>query len=193
MLMNQNTFHQYITGELFVAFRGWLNQHGAGRVVLGPVSVSLQENARLIQPDLFVALGSNWQGDVDVYEGAPDLVVEVLSDETYRIDRVVKYISYEQVGVKEYWIVNSKARSVEVYVLTDREYKFVGEYGLDEYVESPLLVGLSIAVSTLFPKAVEDVTETEETAVSAEEIKVDDGVQYNGEVSAEALGESVVA
>ncbi|MEM9775367.1 MAG: Uma2 family endonuclease [Chloroflexota bacterium] len=183
MLTNQNTFHQYVTGELFVAFRDWLNRNRSGRVVLGPVNVRLQENARLIQPDLFVALGPNWRGDVSVYRGVPDLVVEVLSDETYRIDRVVKYISYEQVGVKEYWIVNLKTQSVEVYSLTDKEYSFVGEYRPEENVKSPLLEGLSIPVRTLFPKV----------SQFTEKIKVSENVQYNGEVSPEAIGETVAA
>ncbi len=171
MSANHNTFHQYITGELFVAFREWLNANRFGRVVLGPVDVRLQEHARLIQPDLFIALGPNWKGDSQTFNGAPDLVVEVLSDDTYRIDRVVKYISYEQVGVKEYWIVNPKNHSVEVYMLTNKEYELVGEYRQDETISSPLLEGLTVSVKAIFPQT----------------------VQYNGEVSPEALGETVPA
>ncbi len=171
MSTNHNTFHQYISGELFVAFREWLNANRFGRVVLGPVDVRLQEHARLIQPDLFVALGPNWKGDSQSFNGAPDLVVEVLSDDSYRIDRVVKYISYEQVGVKEYWIVNPKNHSVEVYSLKNKEYELVGEYRQDETISSPLLEGLSVNVKSIFPQS----------------------VQYNGEVSAEALGETVPA
>ena len=67
MSANHNTFHQYITGELFVAFREWLNANRFGRVVLGPVNVRLQEHARLIQPDLFIALGPNWKGDSQTF------------------------------------------------------------------------------------------------------------------------------
>lgn len=168
---NQNTLHQYIAGELFIAFRQWLNTNGSGRVVLGPVDVRLQEHARLIQPDLFMALGNNWKGDSQVFDGAPDVVVEVLNDSSYRIDRVVKYISYEQVGVKEYWIINPKNQSVEVYALKDKEYDLVNEYTPGETIQSSILQNLSIPVKSIFPQV----------------------MQYNGEVSAEALGESVPA
>ena len=149
MSANHNTIHQYISGELFVAFREWLNANRFGRVILGPVDVRLQEHARLIQPDIFIALGPNWKGDSQTFNGAPDLVVEILSDDSYRIDRVVKYISYEQVGVKEYWVVNPKNHSVEVYMLNNKEYELVGEYRQDETIASPLLEGLTVSVLSL--------------------------------------------
>lgn len=170
MSTNYNTIHQYATGELFVAFRQWVQSNGPGRVVLGPVSVRLQEQARLIQPDLFISLEDNWQGESDIFEGAPNLVAEVLSDDSYRIDKVVKYISYEQMGVKEYWIVNPKMKSVEVYALSNKEYELIGEFQADEMIDSPLLDGLKLQVNEIFPE----------------------NVQYNDEVPAEPLGESMV-
>ncbi|MFK7803177.1 MAG: Uma2 family endonuclease [Anaerolineae bacterium] len=170
MSTNNNTTHQYATGELFVAFREWMNANGSGRVVLGPVNVRLQEQARLIQPDLFIAMGDNWSGDSKVYEGAPDLVAEVLNDDSYRIDKVVKYISYEQMGVKEYWIVNPKMQSIEVYSLSNKEYMLVGDFQADEMIVSPLLEGIELQVGAIFPE----------------------NVQYNDEVPASTLGESMV-
>ena len=170
MSTHYNTFHQYATGELFVAFREWINMNGSGRVVLGPVNVRLQEQARLIQPDLFIAMGDNWKGDGEVFKGAPDLVAEVLNEDSYRIDKVVKYISYEQMGVKEYWIINPKMRSVEVYSLSNKEYVLVGEYRDDELITSPLLRGLELQVNAIFPQS----------------------VQYNDEVPASAIGETAV-
>ena len=85
--------------------------------------------------------------------------------------------------MKEYWIVNLKTQSVEVYSLTDKEYSFVGEYRPEENVKSPLLEGLSIPVRTLFPKV----------SQFTEKIKINEDVQYNGEVSPEAIGETVAA
>ena len=170
MSTHYNTFHQYAVGELFVAFREWVNKNGSGRVVLGPVHVRLQEQARLIQPDVFIAMGNNWKGDGDVFQGAPDLVAEVLNEDSYRIDKVVKYISYEQMGVKEYWIINPKMGSVEVYSLSNKEYVLVGEYRDDETIESPLLQGLTLQVKAIFPEH----------------------VQYNGEVPVATIGETRV-
>ena len=58
--------------------------------------------------------------------GAPDLVVEVLSPGTAKNDRGYKKDLYEKCGVKEYWIVEPDARSIEVYLLVN------GKYILDE-------------------------------------------------------------
>ena len=58
--------------------------------------------------------------------GTPDLVVEVLSPSTTKNDIGEKKAVYEKHGVKEYWIVSPKARSVEVYLLKD------GKFHLDE-------------------------------------------------------------
>lgn len=170
MSSNYNTFHQFAIGELFVAFREWTKSKGSGRVILGPVHVRLQEQARLIQPDLFIILSNTWKGDSQVFNGAPDVIVEVLSDDSYRIDKVVKYISYEQVGVKEYWIVNPKMQSVEIYSLAEKEYVLAGEYRGADMVSSPLLPGIKLEAKSIFLA----------------------DVQCNDEVPAAAIGESMV-
>lgn len=52
----------------------------------------------------------------DGIHGAPDLVVEVLSPSTAKNDRGKKLLAYEQAGVKEYWIVDTIGKSIEVYI-----------------------------------------------------------------------------
>ena len=55
-------------------------------------------------------------------EGAPDFVVEVLSPGTARRDRGHKKAVYERCGVREYWIIDTMARSIEQYVLENGEF-----------------------------------------------------------------------
>ena len=55
-------------------------------------------------------------------EGAPDFVVEVLSPSTARRDKGYKKRVYERCGVREYWIVDPIARSIEQYVLENGEF-----------------------------------------------------------------------
>ena len=60
--------------------------------------------------------------------GAPDLVVEVLSRSTEKYDMTIKKEVYESIGVKEYWIVDYKRKSIEVYVLQDGKYYLKNMY-----------------------------------------------------------------
>jgi Uma2 family endonuclease len=88
------------------------------------------------------------------FSGRPDLIAEVLSPSSVRTDRTIKFDAYEQAGMPEYWIVNPKTRSVEVYTLSGQEYGLLlGEFTGDELVTSAALAGLTIITSTLFVPA----------------------------------------
>jgi Uma2 family endonuclease len=69
-------------------------------------------------------------------EGAPDLVVEILSPSSSRRDRHRKLTLYKRVEIPEYWIVDPRGKSVEVYALGDRGYCLDGEYRLGDRLAS---------------------------------------------------------
>ncbi len=82
------------------------------------------------EPDVFIDENNNFVPDVVIVcdrdkmkyngiHGAPDLVVEILSPSTATRDKGIKKDVYEKVGVKEYWIVDPIAKSIEVYHLKD--------------------------------------------------------------------------
>ena len=80
-------------------------------------------------PDMMVVCDRNkirWNG----IHGAPDLVVEVLSLGTAKRDRGYKKDMYEKCGVREYWIVTPKEKTVEVYLLEDGHFRLDGAYSL---------------------------------------------------------------
>jgi len=58
----------------------------------------------------------------DGYRGNPELIVEVMSDSTRKVDRMAKLNLYERSGVKEYWIVEPELKSIEQYILADGRY-----------------------------------------------------------------------
>jgi Uma2 family endonuclease len=82
--------------------------------------------------------------------GAPDLIVEVLSPGTARLDKSTKFLLYERHGVREYWIADPKHRQLEVWTLVNGEYMQQGVYRPDETFVSVVLGGTAIAVKALF-------------------------------------------
>jgi Uma2 family endonuclease len=85
------------------------------------VDLYMTDNDRFI-PDVMIVCNRDIIKRNGVY-GAPDLVVEVLSTRTRNHDRGYKKDVYERCGVREYWIVEIEARTVEVYLLVDGKYQ----------------------------------------------------------------------
>lgn len=97
----------------------------------------------VVQPDVMVICDPDKIDDRGV-TGAPDLIVEVLSDSTAYKDLSEKRILYEAAGVREYWAVNLATRTVLVWRLIDpgdRRYAPVKEYRNDDPVDSSALPG----------------------------------------------------
>lgn len=143
--------HQFAVSELLGEMRAFVKQHNLGYVLTAPFEVHLSERSRPVQPDILFIRTEQWPGPgVKFFEGSPDLIVEVLSPASIRTDRHVKFNAYEQAGVPEYWVVNPKLRSVEVYTLSNDEYGLLGQFAGDELVLSKVLEGLAIVTRTLF-------------------------------------------
>jgi Uma2 family endonuclease len=129
----------------------FVKQHQSGVILEAPFEVHLAENTKPVQPDiLFIPAGQQPSAGTQVFVGVPALIVEVISPSSIRLDRTVKFDTYEQVGVAEYWLVDPKAHLVEVYTLARGEYALFGQYTGDEVITSAVLPGLQIKASSLF-------------------------------------------
>lgn len=143
--------HQFTVFELARQMGNFVIEQGLGRIITAPFEVHLSETSRPVQPDVLFIKAERWPSPgTKFFEGAPDLVVEVLSTSTSRQDRVTKFTAYERSGVLEYWIANPKTRSVEVFTLSGQEYALVGEFVNDEVITSAVLTGIVIKTHTLF-------------------------------------------
>lgn len=147
-----NFDHQYTFGEIFATLRARVREHQLGIVISAPFEVRLPGIARVVQPDvLFIASERVPRPGATGFTGAPDLVVEVLSRATARTDKVVKFSAYERAGVHEYWLVDPRTRSVEVYSLSEEgTYEMTGQYTSGETVTSTVLSDLTLPVDDLF-------------------------------------------
>ena len=117
--------HGTIVNNLSRIFSNYIFERGNGGVFLDNTDVHLPDG-NLFRPDMSVVCDLSIADRYGNINGAPDLCVEVLSPSTVKNDRGRKKNIYARNGVIEYWIVDPKNKSVEVYYLTD------GRYELDE-------------------------------------------------------------
>jgi len=124
-----NLFHSSSIIKLIVAFENYFIQHKNGYVFGDHVDVHFSDGS-IYKPDLVVITEENkniMSTNKAIY-GAPDMVVEVLSQSTKRRDLTIKKDTYEKFGVKEYWIIDPFIKSVSVYLLREGKYEFDDEY-----------------------------------------------------------------
>ena len=147
------TRHQKISKNLLFEIERFLRTNPLGEIFAAPVDmVFSREPPQVVVPDLvFVAAEHLSLITEKNLQGIPDLLVEILSPTTATSDRQVKHALYERVGVPEYWVVDPERNSVQVFRLSGGRYAEALEFGLGDRLETPLLPGLSIPLSEVFP------------------------------------------
>ena len=142
--------HQFVSVRLTVALFQFVEQHGAGVVLQAPLDVILAEH-EVFQPDILFV--SNDRREIMTpanIQGAPDLVVEILSPSTRRNDRGHKLDVYSRYGVREYWIVDPDAGLVEVLAAGGSGLALAATFSLEDVLVSPLLPGLAVELDQVF-------------------------------------------
>jgi Uma2 family endonuclease len=155
VLMPSPSFqHQEILGRLFMALSIFVRANPIGKVCIAPLDVVLRAErpAVVLQPDLlFISHERKAVITAPNVQGAPDLVVEILSPGTARLDLTRKKQLYAEYGVLEYWVVWPDVDRVEVY--RSRESGSFGQpqiLELSDVLDSPLLPGFSLPLAELF-------------------------------------------
>lgn len=150
MSPSPNRAHQDVLLNLAVALRKYLEEHPIGTVHIAPSDVELSE-FNVYEPDLYFV--SNGRAHILTDQGAagaPDLVVEILSPKTARLDRGVKRRNYARAGVKELWLVDVEARSVEVFRFAEAAEEPVAVATAESNLTTPVLPGLELPLETIF-------------------------------------------
>ena len=149
LLTTPNTIHQRVRIQLWRQFMP-VEKRGLGWGYPVPVDVVLSDHD-VVQPDLQFILKENAHIITEAnVQGAPDLVVEIVSPETARRDWNEKRDLYAKHGVKELWIADPDERVVWVMALRDGEYEVVGKYGDTQTFISPTLAGVTIDLRKVF-------------------------------------------
>ncbi len=143
--------HQSVEVNLITCFRNFVKRKKAGVVLCAPTDVILSWFATPVQPDIiFIRKERRSIVKEERVEGPPDIVVEILSPSNWLVDRGKKAQVYAQAGVREYWIVDPEAETIELFVLRKGTYVLVGKYGVGETVRSQGLAGFKVKVKDVF-------------------------------------------
>jgi len=110
----------------------------------GKVKVNKRVKGTVVQPDLVVICDEK-KIKRDGCHGAPDLIVEILSESTRDKDTGVKLYKYHASGVREYWVIDPDEETIEVYSFKPGSRRYRMEtYGFGDKVKSHVLDGLEI-------------------------------------------------
>lgn len=114
--------HQIIADEIQSRFREHIRKNkGKCVTITSPLDVQLDcDDKTMVQPDVVIVCDRNKFQQGRVF-GAPDLVVEVLSESTKKKDITIKGAKYAAAGVREYWLVDPKKKRVHVYNFEQEE------------------------------------------------------------------------
>ncbi len=123
-------------------------QNSACQLFVAPLDVKL-DDLNCVEPDLMIVCDPR-QIRKNHIEGAPALVVEVVSEHGSFRDRVKKMKLYAQFGVKEYWIVTQWQPMIEVFLLDGPTYRVAGSFGKDDAFSSPSFPELKLDLKAIF-------------------------------------------
>ena len=142
--------HQTVQKRIVLDFVRIFEGRNLGQIFIPPLDVVFSDGD-VAQPDVMFISNERLDIITDAnIQGAPDLVVEVLSPSTAIYDRGYKLILYGRHGVKEYWLVDPFTASVLVYVQGREGLVEYARLGPDGQMTTPLTQEMSIDLAGLF-------------------------------------------
>lgn len=150
-----NTPHQRASMNIIRQFDRYNETKKTGELFHAPYDIYLDEENAGIQPDLVFVTNEHRSiiRENNGIVGAPDLIVEIISKGTMDKDRVIKKEVYEKFGVPEYWIVDPRNQSIEVYCLENGRYRLFSFAAEEGSVRSTILAEFELDIKSIFPEA----------------------------------------
>lgn len=141
--------HQDVAMNLSSRMHIHASSNNLGKVYQAPLDTKFDE-INTFQPDiLFISKKHLSIIGKKKIEGAPDLVVEILSESNKPKEMSYKKYIYESYLVKEYWLINLEKSTVTVYQNIEGELLPLGIYSNNDFIESKILDGFKISVKTI--------------------------------------------
>lgn len=132
-MSSPNFNHQLLLARLHMTLFSYILANKGKCFALGaPLDVQLDcDNRTMVQPDVIVLCDHSKRRRFGIF-GAPDLLIEILSPSTRKKDLGIKFIKYENAGVREYWIIDPEQEKVLVYDFSKEVYPVI--YGFQSKV-----------------------------------------------------------
>jgi Uma2 family endonuclease len=149
-MASPTTLHQIVSDNLSANLIVYLRKHKLGRAISAPMDVVFNP-IDTFQPDILFLSNERLHliGEKKI-EGAPDLVVEILSPSNNPKEMGYKKVIYEMSGVKEYWIINLKKRILTQYENVEGEFISRRVFENTDTLTSLTIKGFETSMSELF-------------------------------------------
>ncbi len=152
LVMNPSptTFHQDVSRNLEFALLAHVEKNDSGYVFDAPLDVHFTDRD-VFQPDIiFVSKERRRIVGRKTIDGAPDLIVEIISPSTAYYDLRKKFRTYERENVLEYWIVDPGLKRIDVFENVDGKFRLFEEAENEGSAASKILDGFSVDLKTVF-------------------------------------------
>jgi Uma2 family endonuclease len=146
-----HSIHQIIQFNLMRLIGNYVVDKKIGQVMGAPMDVFFDDD-NAPQPDIFF-IKKEREKIIEMNGlvwGAPDLIIEIISEGTAKNDRVHKKALYERCSVSEYWIVDPPSKSIEVYTLENQRYTLLDIFEIEGKMVSVLFPDLDLDVKEIF-------------------------------------------
>jgi Uma2 family endonuclease len=152
MMASPTVEHQAISGEIFLRIGEFLRGKPC-RVFTAPLDVRLfpaedKSDTTVVQPDILVICDGAKLSRNSV-DGAPDLVIEILSPSNSQKEMFLKFESYLNAQVREYWVLDPEGKKAQVHVLQDGRF-ISSAYGEDAVIPVSILPPLRMDLKSLW-------------------------------------------
>lgn len=145
-----SSFHQTLSRRVQFALYEHIELAGRGHIFDAPIDVILSD-IHIVQPDLALVLKNSMAKVVDRgIEGPPDLIVEILSPSTAKVDRSTKRSLYAASGVREYWLISPELEVVDVAISPESGLTQVTTFHASDTLSSTLLADFRLPLAPVF-------------------------------------------
>lgn len=132
--------HQLLAARIYSVLARYIERNkGACIPLFAPLDVQLDKDDKtVVQPDVMILCDRKKLTRNGIF-GAPDFIVEILSENTRKKDSYLKLMKYQKAGVKEYWLVDPDKKKIIVYDLDKEEIPVI--YGFEDKVPVRIFQG----------------------------------------------------